>query len=183
MKVVLLNSGGKDTLASAVLLTREGHKLDSLYCDLGLPNTDRSSAAAAELAAKYAATHQTIKVVGPALVGQKGRAGHLSFGVFHQTTIIVGLGAAYATSIGDEGLACGIRKMDPLRTHLAGSLNVNPFNAPLPLLCPVMELSDAAIFELVKSDPLWRKTVTCNAEPACGTCGRCKLRATWLTAD
>jgi 7-cyano-7-deazaguanine synthase in queuosine biosynthesis len=181
MRMVLLNSGGKDTLASSILLRKDPeNELHSLYIDLGLSNTEVAKESAQNIADKYCASHEVIKIVGPSLIGMKKKGIR---GVYHQTSIIISLAAAYCSVIKATAIASGLRcdvGNDKLLTAYKEALSNNSLNDPVEFITPVFDKKNGEIFELVRTEPLWEKCPTCNEWPPCGGCVRCVTRGRWI---
>lgn len=191
MHVVLINSGGKDCLAAALILRRQEHTLHSLFIDLGTPNSTSAGEAAAKIAAKHAADHHAMAVVGITRVRHE-KSGITS--VPHQSVLVNILGGVYAFGKGIGAIASGERRgpetagagLAPVRSfpeRVAEAFAIGKFCPPPLVLAPVIDFNDERIFATVKDEPLWRETVTCNEWPPCGKCARCVTRAKWLALD
>lgn len=179
MNVALLNSGGKDSLAAAILLREDpAIRLHSLFVDVGQPNRIEAELSARRIAAKYAEDHETIPV------GSGGYRAPVDSGRFvavcHQTIMLYGIAAMYATSRGWQVVASGVR-CDAVAPGFPAALEAlfatSRLRAPPAFLFPVLALGDAAVIEIAARDPLYLETVGCNESPPCGTCHRCRLRA------
>jgi 7-cyano-7-deazaguanine synthase in queuosine biosynthesis len=180
-KALLLNSGGKDSLATAILARRSGWELSSLYVELGQRNSSEARLSSKRIADKHCADHFELIVNSPhsLIIPIPGGI----FGIAYQAVTIHSLAASVAVSRGIERVFSGQRyganaaQFPRLFNEL---LQQSRYTPHIVVDFPVFSLSDEEIFKIVSPDPLWRDTVTCNVSPPCGVCGRCKLRASWL---
>lgn len=184
MKIVLLNSGGKDTLATAMLL-RDKHEMHSLHVQFVSPSP-AAAAVAKEIAARYCASHHEVTTSGLYMGREVGKVD----GLLYQALGLVGLGAMYASQIGASGIAAGFY----LAGHIFGpsfgegvQKVLDSYGRGLQFLTPlagtpsVMEGSgETLVLDIVKADPLWKRTVYCHKDPACTKCAKCLQRAAWL---
>jgi 7-cyano-7-deazaguanine synthase in queuosine biosynthesis len=188
MRIVVLNSGGKDSLAAMMVLKEQGHELFSLFVDLGVPNSDAAAAIAGKLAENYCLSHDTMSV--RSIIRVRHETQKMT-SVPHQTLLVNVLGGIWAYPRGIDVIASGERR-SPVQRSISGNdhmkfeemmgsiFTVGLYCKPPTVIAPVKEWTNDQIFEKVKSEPLWSQTVTCNEWPPCGTCGRCILRARWV---
>lgn len=192
MKTILLNSGGKDSLAVARLL-HETHELHSCYIDMRIPENVRGAPAAAAIASRYCASHHIVQVSsGPYLSPTTNLMPGWNYTTVPFKLITTfSLGAMYGVTIGAKAIASGVRcdifpedVSERLRAMLDLSVRVRD---SLEVIAPLNshkgkqgELEDV-IFDLIKDDPLWKETSYCNEEPPCGACYGCRVRQEWLS--
>lgn len=207
MKVVLLNSGGKDSLAVAILLKAgkvelppesnwDGQPVEvhSLYVDLGWRNVVPAKKMAKRIADAYCASHEEVTLSGSWLRPSPPAKG----GVVHQSVALAIIGAMYATQIGATTVLSGLvlDPKSPAGLEFPGSLLAlyKAFadlfhhgaqwhhDAPA-LVCPLSYppyFSPTGVTDVVKDDPLFLHTVTCSWDPPCGTCFKCEGRRNTL---
>lgn len=205
-KIVFLNSGGKDSLTAMMLLKQgklaklglnpdEPVEIHSLYVDMGWRNLERAKVAAQKLADKYCASHKVLSVGDwakefPSLKG----------GVRFQTLILHSFAMMYGSTIGAQFIASGVcygpvdldafpvnyNKMHAnFEFDFDRTLETFKWHKTRPMvICPFAYFGPRggqnAIWEIVKHDPLWRETVSCNEAAPCKGCYKCQLRDTWL---
>lgn len=192
MKTVLLNSGGKDSLATAILLSREGHELHSIYVQSGMPEDCLGMPASARIASAYCASHHVLTMpTGPYLADTPNLPEAWRYRTMpHKLLVMFSLGAMYAVTIGAEAIASGARCdvfhsdfPETLKAALAMSRKVRD---PLVVLTPLnlfpgeQSKVNEIVWETIKDDPLWLETSYCNEHPACGVCYGCRMRADWM---
>ena len=193
MKAVLLNSGGKDSLATAILLAQEGNDLHSFTVDMGQPEGALGHPAAQKIAQKYCRSHHVLKVTsGPYLSPTTKLPEGWNYTTIPFKAIVMwSLGAMYAVTIGAEAVASGMRAdifPEDFAKIIEGMLALSvKVRDPLKVIVPLDgykgrqgELNDI-VFNIIKYDPLWRETSYCNDDPACGVCYGCRVRADWLS--
>lgn len=176
---ILLNSGGKDTLAVA-MLSYERYALHSLFIDVG--RKDGSQVAAKKIADKYCVSHQVFPLPVDRIPDELNKS-KIPDRVEHQGVLFHGLAAALAGARGIGVIVSGHR-IGPVAREWAGLmqslLNASKISRPVTLELPIFHLASPQVFDIVKGEPLWSETVTCNLYPPCGSCPKCKLRAQWL---
>ncbi len=193
MKTVLLNSGGKDSLATAILLSRDGHDLHSFTVDVGQPEHAKGNGIAKKIADKYCASHHVFRATtGPYLAETFNLpVGWRYVTIPYKALVVWSLGAMYASSIGAAAVASGMRAdifpeefPETLKAMFELSRKVRD---PVEVIVPLNgykgrqgELNEY-IWGIVKDDPLWKETSHCEAYPPCGACYGCRLRAEWLS--
>lgn len=184
---VLLNSGGKDSLA-ALLLSREEFTLHSVYVHVGQPSSPREAEVAARIAAKYGLDHKVIRVTGgpydtPSRVLATNPPSTRNVFPF-KGIILHSLASMYAASKGIDVVVSGQRAdvyPDDFPARLSDALWISRRLRDAPeLRFPVKDLSMDEVFEAIRGEPLWAETSYCLEEPPCGGCYGCKLRADWL---
>jgi 7-cyano-7-deazaguanine synthase in queuosine biosynthesis len=189
--ILILNSGGMDSLAVAKLMRQEypassDVSIRSLFVGTGLPNESRSRIAARAVAATYCDSHDELFVRqadGSEADLARPLVGHL-FGVPYYSLMMLTFGLAYGMRHNCHYVVSGMKPdalgpgyMDALKTVLAESLSTSRSTWIKPqLLMPVLEISNDDIFSLIKDDPLFSQTVSCNQAEPCGRCGKCILR-------
>lgn len=178
MKIVLLNSGGKDSLAAVMTLRKtRGYEIYSLFVRLGHANDDRAAAMAKKIADKYCDSHTELAI--PGLIPSPTKNG-TQFGFPHQALLLHAYAAAWAGCRGIYAVASGQNGARELREGIRAAFEgVRSLREPPVLLTPVWGIGPDRTFEIINNDPLWRETVTCNHEPACNKCRKCLLRAEW----
>jgi 7-cyano-7-deazaguanine synthase in queuosine biosynthesis len=189
MEYAFINSGGKDSLAAAMVLTQAGHTLRSVYVSSGQrASVDAASRLmAATIAAKYAVDHRVVELGGNFL-SPESKLGGLAY----QNIFIHVMAASWAVSnLGIYEIASGTTKAadlqglfkDRLQALFDTSAHRPPPNFTFPVyLAAWMTQMERGMYEIVKIDPMWRDTITCNfSYPGCGVCGHCVVRSFWLT--
>ncbi len=193
VKTVLLNSGGKDSLATAILLHRD-HELHSCFVNTGAPEDAAALTASAMIAEKYCSSHHVIRIgSGPYLATTPSLPAAWRYEtVPFKLLVMFALGAMYGVTIGAEAIASGARCdvfypdfPETLKAALAMSRKVRP---SLEVLTPLnlfpgeqSKVNELVVWETIKDDPLWRATSYCNYNPPCGVCYGCLLRKEWVS--
>lgn len=177
MKVLLLNSGGKDSLATAILLHRE-HELHSLHVNLGHPVSRREEEVSAKIAAKYCVSHEVFRG-GPRSYAKPGKLGRNVQP--HKCFVLHAIAAMHAVQIGAEAVASG-QKADAVSAdfaaRLAAAASISSGFAPVSFIFPLrcdgdLDAAHREVVAIVKDDPLWPETVHCLRDPPCGNCPDC----------
>jgi len=180
MKVLLLNSGGKDSLGAAMLL-RE-HEVHSVYIDAGWPCREAAMVAAAEIASRYCASHDVAAMAIPNTLSPIPNHQTIAY----QAQVLHLVGASMAKGLGFDAVGSGQRPDAAERSFpddLDRMLASSRFFTPVQFVMPLWTLSQSDSEIAIKADPLWTKTVYCNCATPCGVCGKCKQRAAWLARD
>lgn len=196
MKVVVLSSGGKESLATFEILKShldmvglEGPvEIHSLYVDLGWRNSTSAKAAAAKFATAYGASHEVVKLEGD---WQRPKTADLKHnaGVYHQGVLLHTIGGAYAAKHDIPYVVSGVQPgpitspsnfADILKNLYAVAARWEPPEKIPQFLFPVAYLTLGQLLTALKDNPLLTATVSCNEEPACGTCQKCNYRAALL---
>lgn len=200
MKVVLLNSGGKDALACAVLLKSGAVRipdeledgtpieLHSLYVDAGWRNAPRAMAAAKRIAEEYCASHSTVSLSGD-FQRAPGTGAHGYAGVYHQTILLSVLGGMHAVKNGISVVVMGTVK-GPVTPQFPAALRElyvqgqawhGPEMRPVHLF-PLFDIGRDVVIEALKNNPILPLTATCNDVLPCGTCSKCRNRVNLLNS-
>lgn len=182
-KALVMNSSGKDSLA-VIHLTKSEYELTSLYIDVGQRNTVVALPASKLLAdAHCGGRHVTLTLSGGNFLFTSEKIG---ITVAHQAAMLHSIAASYAVANGFSTIISGQRRgaADPLffDVTLPALLESSKITVPPTFLFPVKQVTTDFVFDTIKGDPLWWETVTCNDYPACGICGRCVIRASWLSS-
>lgn len=175
--IVLLNSGGLDSLAVAMLLKEQKHIVHSLYIDLGQRSKAKGIVACRRIADAYCDSHEVI-VMFPDdryLIEMKNGP-NLPF----MGAALFILGSVYARSKGIDFIASGLKgdsNKDDFNTRFLHLLKASKMTKPVIPLRPVSGMKDfKEVFEVIKDSPIMRHTYSCNVIPKCGGCVKCKLR-------
>ena len=171
-KVLMMNGGGIDSLALAILYHKSNIELYSLYIDWGYPNNIALSNAASSIANMYCASHKVIQVHG------------LIDGFFvpkYQHCMIVSIAISYAIRHGIQKIITGGNGTDNTSDFLTGFdivIKANKHNKiPITVEWPLEGKYDPEqIYPLVKDSPLFYNTVSCLRNPVCGICHKCKRK-------
>lgn len=176
-KMVLLNSGGMDSLATAIILHKQNHELHSLYVDMYQPNRKQGIAASKKIAKKYCKSHEVLdlfqddRYIRPIKTGpQIPWMGHLAYliGAIHARCheIDYVAGGLKSDSVGKE-----------FNAHYMNYLRANTLRRPITLIRPLDNIDDFyRVYDIIKDDKLLKHTWSCNDYPKCKKCGKCKLR-------
>lgn len=173
-EMIFLNSGGLDSLATAIILTEQGHTLRSLFLNIGQPNTVPAQAAAQKIADRYCVDHVALEVFGANPITREKKEGTA---VPFLSNFVMLVGAMYASSKGIGYVVTG------------GNIASAEFNDAFmafcragtitPLVVPIRPMSDKnsdEIYPLIENDPLLKETYSCRVYPKCGGCGKCLIR-------
>jgi 7-cyano-7-deazaguanine synthase in queuosine biosynthesis len=177
---LLLNSGGKDSLAAAILMSRAGWSLASLHVDAGQRNAGVAAPMAARIAQAHCVSHDTV-LIRPSrswVLEQHGRAF-----LAHQGAVLASIAAAHAAALGIDRVFSGIRKDSQHSTYPTAVQNLieaSRMTAHARFELPLWDYTNEQVYQIIKDDPLWKETVTCNTYPPCNSCPRCHMRAEWL---
>ena len=179
MEYVLLNSGGLDSLAVAIMYHKKGDILHSLYIDIGITTAEAAGESAKRIADMYCASHNTIKLSSDTNLIFNAPSGKPI--VKYQAMLWHMLGAMYANKIGVKDILSGNKgktlhpdfesKMQDMQALVINSTN-EVFHRPL---LNIFDLNQ--IYQIVKFSPLTTSTVSCAVSyPPCGVCNKCKQR-------
>jgi 7-cyano-7-deazaguanine synthase in queuosine biosynthesis len=174
MRYVLMNSGGCESLATAILLWKQGHELHSLHIDVGVPSQARNSVAAAAIAEMYCVDHKEIELHGllPE-INQQNRA------IRYQPFILASIGCSYAATLDIANVATG-NTGDSISEEFEDLFNAchrSYFRPGQKLYRPLLGVSDFnQVYIIMKDSPLVHDTVSCPEEPKCGVCPKCNKR-------
>jgi len=208
MHVVLLNSGGKDTLATAALL-RSGNfasvpelsgttgslEIHSVYIDIGWRNGVTAMSAAQMIADEYCDSHEIVKIEGSWQVPHGlGFPGYLGMtGMYTQNVIIHTLGAMYGIKNQWNMIASGLNAIQNYREQFAifgdclratydnGQAWFDPDKRPR-FIFPILHSTQEELIPVWRGAPLLTFTVACNEETPCGLCFKCDARAKVIAA-
>jgi 7-cyano-7-deazaguanine synthase in queuosine biosynthesis len=184
MKAVILLSGGKDSLAAA-MLTHDKYELHALFVDVGEPTTVAHLVVSQRIAKKYCVSHKTIGLTGGPFTGaSRNKMGMIS-SVPYRSLVMISLGAMFAGTLDAAVLISGVKgdaQMDWWHHAASLVLNMSRVRPPITLVSPIPapSIGDDAVLQIVKDEPLWKETVYCRYVPPCGTCYGCELRKSWL---
>jgi len=185
MDILLLNGGGLDTLAAAMKLQAEGNTVHSLHVICDMPAAAKIQAAAAAIAAEYCASHKEVTLSGLAPWGirEKNPFTTRFFSIPQAQIVFSCIAASHALKEGITAIANGVKDREPYGalfepaiTELHG-MNRNGFGTPVTFQRPLDGLQMADVLEIIKDSPILHQTVSCLQDPPCGTCGKCKIRA------
>lgn len=174
MEVVLLNSGGLDSLAAAVQLRviDPDVVIHSLYVSAGQANDASAKVAAQEIADAECASHSVITLEGMTYDDPDRELPRLPY----RTTLYHIMGAIKCRQLGARYLAAGI---DVFFSEYFGkqfsALLAEETSAPFTVipLHPIRTMSRPERVALVKEHPLASKVVSCEYPTPCGECSKC----------
>ncbi len=198
MKVVLLNSGGKEALAAGVLLQQgkvvfpagrdDGKPLDvlSLYLDLGWRNSTRAANAAYKIAFELGFKHEYIDIGGdwlkPVEKSERDEA-------YHQVIVLHVLAAMHAAKKGASVVVSGMTAgpVEPGTCFSDGMRYLytvgNKYDGGLlrpEFVMPLMGMSRDAIAVILRDNyTALYHTVSCEKAVACNACIKCRNRV-WM---
>jgi 7-cyano-7-deazaguanine synthase in queuosine biosynthesis len=179
-KALVLNSAGKDSLA-VILMKKAEYELHSLYINVGQRNNVAAAPMAKTIAdAHCGGRHTHIDLTGGNFLFVSQEIG---ITVAHQAALLHSIAASFAVANGFPTVLSGQRhgaQNISFDSALKSMLGASRITTPPQFLMPVFITLDENIWNTIKDDPLWPDTITCNDYPACGTCGRCLIRANWL---
>lgn len=184
-QVLLLNSGGLDTLYVARKLAGEGYRLRSVFVFLGHSGDARSAEAARKVATAYAVDHREVRVEG--LVEVVNRAGNLFTRIPYQTQVLFTLAASLCASLGIRTVASGAYRgmMGETPAKMRELLAENFLTKwPVEFVLPALDFTPAEQWAAVRDDPLVRETYSCNNAVRCcdqsddvdAWCPKCQIR-------
>ncbi len=184
MKVLLLNGGGIDSLAVAMILQKSGHEVHSLHVDFGYPSSIPEKAAAELIASTYCADHLNISMSGLDAMGLDASIEPRFRPVQYQQLLLTTIGASHAQMNDMPYVVTGVRgnaivgaEFKPLFEELVRQVNLK-YLKPISVVHPLETVTSTdALYALVEDSPILHDTVSCLALPACGTCLKCVFRA------
>ena len=186
MKTILLNSGGLDSLACAMLLNQAGHEVHSLYVDLGYPNDSVARVASALVASTYCADHEVVTVGNLPAMGMADPPTNIGFRpVAYQPMLLHSLAVSLATNKGYSEVCAGVRNNAYVGYEYDTLLNayLNKFQrltgyGTVRLSFPINQVNtDDWLYSIVKDSPILHQTVSCLSLPPCGACIKCLIRS------
>jgi len=176
--MLFLNSGGIDSLCTAILLKEAGNELHSLYFNYGQKNLIPTYRSSGIIADKYCVSHEVVELFSdgrflvPAATGNGMNIPWLN----HVTFI---MGAVFAESIGAPFLASGLKEdaaSDDFNNKFVEFLKTSKIRKTIVPIRPLSNKTFGEIYDIVKDNYILKETWSCNEFPACGVCGKCKLR-------
>lgn len=185
MDVILLNSGGLDSLASAIIAKQNNHTLRSVHVKFNYPIADIALTAAQAIADEYCDSHKIINLTDLDPVGTE--YGDRFRPVPYQQAILCTIGADIAQKTKLTRVISGVRRaeifysIDSYKEHLEMSLNqfrISEHN-DLHFMFPLQNipLNEKQVFyDIIKDSPVLHDTVSCLNVPACGICIKCLFR-------
>ena len=184
MKVLLLNGGGLESLALSIILKHSLHEVTSLHIDCGYLSSPRTKVAAKLIADTYCNSHVDIALSGLPAMGRVDPTLNRYQPFQYQQLVLSSIGASYAQMNGLNFVSSGFRhrllskEFKTQFTNLLREVKLAGLN-PLELTQPLLDLNmtDEALYNVIKDSPILHDTVSCLEEPACGTCSKCVLRA------
>lgn len=177
MKVILLNSGGLDTLVSAAYAKSLGYELHSLFVDMGQVSVKRDRESAQRIAEKFGVTHKETVISGGPYRATNG-------GVPFTKMFFSFLASIEAVSQGIETVVTGAKKERnnaEMYIKLADLLSCANISQPPVFIKPVWELSLEAEVALGLKLGLtmeeMKATSSCfQTEEVCNQCVTCLKR-------
>jgi len=186
MDIVLLNGGGVDSLAAALILKNSGHTLHSLHVQFDYPASASMVVAAKAIADAYCADQVVVTVAGLVPWGMNAPEATPTGryrSVPNLQLVVSGIAASYATRNGYSYIANGVKNQEvwgngfePAISALIANHNHSQLKQPLLFMRPLSALDDAAVYALVAGNSVLNQTVSCLSSPPCGTCFKCLLR-------
>lgn len=174
-EMIFLNSGGLDSLATASVLSNQGHTLHSLFLNLGQKNLAPAKAAAVKIASKYCVSHYTLVAFPNDNFTISGQ-----YSVPFNTALMHIIATVYARSKGYNYIASGARGVVDDQKFNEALLNLLRTSHINKLVTPIRPLSDKAgfpdVYSIIQKDSLLGQTYSCRKEIKCGECDKCLLR-------
>jgi 7-cyano-7-deazaguanine synthase in queuosine biosynthesis len=160
-------------------------EIHSVYVDLGWRSSARAIPAAATMASAHCVSHEVIKLNGD---WQRSLTADLlhNAGVYHQGIALHVIGGMYAAKNDIQFVASGLQAGPVASTAefaaamaslYATGAKWEPVEKVPKFIFPLQRLKYNQVIQLLKDNPLFPITVTCNEAEACGTCSKCKYRA------
>jgi 7-cyano-7-deazaguanine synthase in queuosine biosynthesis len=179
---ILMNSGGKDSLAAAIVLSKQGYVVHSIYVDAG--QHPPSHAESAELIAKnWCDSHDVLTLRMSS--GFDLAVGESGFSAQRSMVLVLGL-LKYTPDVKliVTGHTWPVRDIDMetvVNNYIRGTWRANFYagEGPPKFYLPLFKLTTEQIYDVLKEDPSWTDTPTCRFDPPCGKCMKCTLRATF----
>jgi 7-cyano-7-deazaguanine synthase in queuosine biosynthesis len=175
---VLLNSGGLDTLWCAEYLVRQQRPFVTLFFHLGHSGHDTTTRQASQaLAHYYQVPWSEIRVTGltPGLY-----PGAPFARVPFQTQLLLPLAASWMVAQQLTHLVTGAKApmMGQTLALMTATLQENALT-PYPIVfeAPCANLTTTAVHHSLLGHPFLPQTVSCNDDPRCGTCPKCRHRS------
>ena len=167
-RILMLNGGGFDSLAMAIQY--KDQEVHSLHINLGFPNSEATEEAAYKIANYYCHTHKVITVDG--LIDG-------SFVPRHHQILVTSMAISYATRNGITKIISGANGICNTKDFLDAINAIIKSNQKhddeIILEWPLEGFnSPEAIYPLVKDSPIFDKVVSCNRNPVCNICHKCR---------
>jgi 7-cyano-7-deazaguanine synthase in queuosine biosynthesis len=178
-KIVLMNSGGLDSLACAMVLKNLGFETHSLHLGIGQMNRGPAKRAARKIAKKYCTSHTYLRIFPWRRVVHLNKLSSKDFWCLpFQGHIVCTIGAAWARTKDINFIASGSKvdiwplEADRLFEDFMRSSNLS---TPVVLLRPLRQGRDyITTFAIVQRDmEMASKTVSCRFQTWRGPCGEC----------
>ena len=165
--ILLLNSGGLDSLYCAQELSAAGHTLHSVFVSLGNTADADALASAIRISNQYCATHRTLQIKG--LVPRQ-YTNATFVGIPYQTMILFTIAASLATSTGlrfvASGVKWGVMGYTPQKVQeLLSQSFLTTWDVTF--LIPAGTLTPMEVWMAVKDNPLAPLVQSCNLSPSC----------------
>jgi 7-cyano-7-deazaguanine synthase in queuosine biosynthesis len=176
MKRVILNSGGLDSLALAMILHAAGDELYSFHIHQGVASSDSQMASAQRIADKFCVSHKVVEIHG-LLQSPDSTGGPRPIAC--QTVLLAMLGQAYANLMNVVSVVSGNRYERvtvEFEKHFNRSLKCVAKGNERVYSRPLGAIYESDVWDIIKDEPLAPQTVSCLAEPPCGTCFKCVER-------
>lgn len=192
--VLLLNSGGLDSMVVAKILANQGYNLYSLYIDYGMENSEQALASAKNISNKYCTLgHEVLSLHSDKRdnfsTTYRKTTDHSYAGIPFSGTVNALLGSLIAHN-NDIGYVAGGRKNDlgndvdywleSLRTLMSTHQNYREpviFLKPIGSYTTVKETVDRGLKEGLTLEEM-SETVSCPFKEPCGICLKCINRTT-----
>jgi 7-cyano-7-deazaguanine synthase in queuosine biosynthesis len=197
-KAVFMNSGGPDTLATAILM-HEKYELHSFYLDGHLPNRIRAMSMAEKIVKKYCVSHEVMDIGNRAVIEYdyldpswqstkqiKSQYKISRYTIPFQSMVYYALAVVYAVQIGTDIVITGSDgKIDQL-TDLFNEAHIDimKMGCKINFIHPLVGFTDEDILKILENDLELRDyTVSCDYEVPCGGCWKCGRRINKLKLE
>ena len=198
-KAVFMNSGGPDTLATAILM-HEKYELHSFYLDGHLPNRVRAMPMAEKIAKKYCVSHEIMDIGNRAVLEYdyfdpswqstkqiKSQYKISRYTIPFQSMVYYALAVVYAMQIGTDIVITGteLNKIEQI-TDLFNEAHVDilKLGCKINFIHPLCGFTDEDILKILENDlELRNYTVSCDYEVPCGGCWKCGRRINKLKLE
>jgi len=190
-KVVMLLSGGADSVAAYLKLLDTYHDIHPVFYDYGQPNLEVERALALEVVDKTN-NKNGLRVLSLALLKtmQYGSVTDEQAFVPHRNTLFLIVGAVYAEKIQADGLCIGYMKNDvsffdnSIEHHkIIEDIIKKNVGRDFEVMLPLKDMTKKDVMQYLKNHYNMDKTVSCWSAKlvdgkivACGTCANCLER-------
>jgi 7-cyano-7-deazaguanine synthase in queuosine biosynthesis len=179
MKLILLLSGGMDSLAATILMHNQGHEIHSLFIRTGLPSDDKVSAVVKKISEMYCASHKELSLAGLNSQGMDNIGVGLrpiAFPAHVWHTLAISYGAEIGVNFIVSGNKGEYSSEDFEEKFIAfsGTSKLQPSKMVLKPLKGITDFNQ--IYMIIKDSPLLKETISCLYENPCGECSKCRLR-------